>query len=99
MLTVVLTLRGDFFGRVLAHRALADRLQDGIVNLGPMTREELEHAIRQFLKDKATLVILDEIDHPMPKERESIIYQLLQLPKTYSNHQVALKLPSKRITR
>jgi Cdc6-like AAA superfamily ATPase len=38
--------------------------------------------LRQFLKDKATLVILDEIDRPMPKERESIIYQLLQLPKT-----------------
>jgi Cdc6-like AAA superfamily ATPase len=38
--------------------------------------------LRQFLKDKATLVILDEIDRPMPKDRESIIYQLLQLPKT-----------------
>jgi Cdc6-like AAA superfamily ATPase len=38
--------------------------------------------LRQFLKDKAMLVILDEIDRPMPKERESIIYQLLQLPKT-----------------
>lgn len=45
MLTVVLTLRGDFFGRVLSHRAFADRLQDAIANLGPMTREELGHAI------------------------------------------------------
>ena len=43
MLTTVLTLRGDFFGRALSHRALADRLQN--VNLGPMTREELEYAI------------------------------------------------------
>jgi Tol biopolymer transport system component len=45
MLTVVLTLRGDFFGRVLSHRGLADRLQDAVINLGPMTREELERAI------------------------------------------------------
>jgi len=42
---VVLTLRGDFFGHILTDRALADRLQDAVVNLGPMTREELEHAI------------------------------------------------------
>ena len=45
MLTTVLTLRGDFFGRVLSYRALADRLQNAVVNLGPMTREELEHTI------------------------------------------------------
>lgn len=38
--------------------------------------------LRQVLKNKAVLVILDEVDRPMPKERESIIYQLLQLPKT-----------------
>ncbi len=44
-LTAVLTLRGDFFGRVLSYRPLADRLQDAVVNLGPMTREELERAI------------------------------------------------------
>jgi hypothetical protein len=44
-LSVVLTLRGDFVGRALAHRPLFDRLQDAQVNLGPMTRAELERAI------------------------------------------------------
>jgi hypothetical protein len=44
---VVLTLRGDFVGSALAYRPLSDRLQDAQVNLGPMTREELECAIRK----------------------------------------------------
>jgi formylglycine-generating enzyme required for sulfatase activity len=44
-LSVVLTLRGDFVGQALAYRPLADRLQDAQVNLGPMTRPELERAI------------------------------------------------------
>lgn len=44
-LSVVLTLRGDFFGRALAQRSLADRLQDAVVNLGPMTPEELRRAL------------------------------------------------------
>jgi len=38
--------------------------------------------LRQALKNKAVLIILDELDRPPPKDRESIIYQLLQLPKT-----------------
>ena len=37
--TVVLTLRGDFFGQALSDRSFADRLQDAQVNLGPMTRK------------------------------------------------------------
>jgi hypothetical protein len=44
-LSVVLTLRGDFFGHVLSDRQLADRLQDAMVHPGPMTREELELAV------------------------------------------------------
>jgi hypothetical protein len=44
-LSVVLTLRGDFVGQALAYRPLSDRLQDAQVNLGPMTRGELERAI------------------------------------------------------
>lgn len=43
--TVVMTLRGDFYGRTLTHRGLVDRLQDCVVNLGPMTREELQRTI------------------------------------------------------
>jgi hypothetical protein len=44
---VVLTLRGDFVGRALAYRPLSDRLQGAQINLGPMTRKELERAIRK----------------------------------------------------
>jgi hypothetical protein len=44
-LSVVLTLRGDFFGHALGYRPLTDRLQNAVVNLGPMTREELERAV------------------------------------------------------
>ena len=44
-LGVVLTLRGDFFGHALSDRSLSDRLQGGVVNIGPMTRAELRCAI------------------------------------------------------
>jgi hypothetical protein len=44
---IALTLRGDFVGRALAYRPLSDRLQDAQINLGPMTRQELECAIRK----------------------------------------------------
>jgi hypothetical protein len=43
--TVTITLRGDFVGSALAYRLLSDRLQDAQINLGPLTREELEYAI------------------------------------------------------
>ena len=47
-LRVVLTLRGDFFGRAItAHRSLSDRVQGAQVNLGPMNREELRLAIKE----------------------------------------------------
>ena len=42
---MVLTLRGDFYGHALAHRALADRLQNAVLNLGPMTRDELRDVV------------------------------------------------------
>jgi len=38
--------------------------------------------IRQFLRDRPTVIILDEIDRPMPAVREEIIHALLGLPKT-----------------
>jgi hypothetical protein len=44
-ITVVLTLRGDFYGRALEDRAFADRLQNAVVNLGPMRPEELQRAV------------------------------------------------------
>jgi energy-coupling factor transporter ATP-binding protein EcfA2 len=44
-LSAVATLRGDYVGQALAHRALADRMQGAQQNLGPMTRAELEQCI------------------------------------------------------
>jgi energy-coupling factor transporter ATP-binding protein EcfA2 len=43
--SIVLTLRGDFYGRALSDRAFSDRLQDAVVNIGPMTRDELAETI------------------------------------------------------
>jgi hypothetical protein len=42
---LVLTLRADFYSAALRHRPLADKLQDRVENLGPMTRDELREAI------------------------------------------------------
>jgi WD40 repeat protein len=44
-MSLVLTLRADFFGQVLSHRHLAERLQNAMVNIGPMTRQELAQAM------------------------------------------------------
>ena len=50
-LCVVLTLRGDFFGRAITdYRPLSDRVQGAQVNLGPMKREELRLAIEEPAK-------------------------------------------------
>lgn len=37
--------------------------------------------LSQAIGNRATLIILDEFDRPMHKERDSIVYRLLQLPK------------------
>ena len=42
---LVLTLRADFYNASLRYRRLADRLQDHVANLGPMTRDELREAV------------------------------------------------------
>ena len=44
---LILTLRADFYGRALQYRPLADALQGHVENLGPMSREELQAAIRR----------------------------------------------------
>ncbi|MFL5108291.1 MAG: TIR domain-containing protein, partial [Xanthobacteraceae bacterium] len=46
-LSVVLTLRGDFYGRALQDRILADRLQDAVVNVSPMLRDELRRVVEE----------------------------------------------------
>jgi len=45
LLSVVITVRADFFARVLEDRGLSDRLRDGVVTLAPMKRTELRRSI------------------------------------------------------
>lgn len=57
---VVITLRGDFFGKALAYRPLADKLNNSLINLGPMTNDELRRAIAEPAK-KIGLVYEDKL--------------------------------------
>ena len=67
---VVMTLRGDFYGyATTVNRALSDVIAQTVVNVGPMTPEELQSAIEQpavrcRLRFEAGLVwrILREVD-------------------------------------
>jgi energy-coupling factor transporter ATP-binding protein EcfA2 len=45
--TLVLSLRADFYGHLLQNPAWSDALQGTVMNLGPMSREELQTAIEQ----------------------------------------------------
>ncbi|MBW4573837.1 MAG: CHAT domain-containing protein [Aphanothece sp. CMT-3BRIN-NPC111] len=45
--TLVMTLRADFYGAALSYRPLSDALQGAIHNLGPMSRSELQSAIKE----------------------------------------------------
>ncbi|MBI5850692.1 MAG: SUMF1/EgtB/PvdO family nonheme iron enzyme [Planctomycetes bacterium] len=42
---VVLTLRADFYGHLQAHRPLTARLDDCVVNVGPLDQDELRRVI------------------------------------------------------
>src|SRR6266567_4008436 len=47
-LTLILIVRGDFYGQTIAsHRGLSDALESRVINLGPMRSEELRDAIQQ----------------------------------------------------
>jgi WD40 repeat protein len=46
-LSLILTLRADFYGYALSYRPLSDALQGSVYNLGPMSREELQSVIEQ----------------------------------------------------
>jgi hypothetical protein len=43
--SLVLTVRGDFFDQVTSYRPFSDRVQDAIVNVSRMTREEIKQVI------------------------------------------------------
>ena len=47
-LTLLLALRADFYAQAIGlDRDLSDRIQPGLVNLGPMTSDELRRAVEQ----------------------------------------------------
>ena len=54
-LNAIITLRGDFYARALSRRDLADRLQDAVINIGPLgtagdPMNEIEQVIRKPAK-------------------------------------------------
>jgi tetratricopeptide (TPR) repeat protein len=64
---LVLTLRADFYEKALLHHALSEALQERVVNLGPMTREELREAIEAPAKpvtfdDGLVGTLLDDVE-------------------------------------
>ena len=65
---LLITLRADFMGLSLAHRPFADALQQGVLMLGPMNREELQAAIEKPAKMQGVVIepglvgrILDDV--------------------------------------
>ncbi|MFZ1431477.1 MAG: hypothetical protein WAS21_32545, partial [Geminicoccaceae bacterium] len=48
--TVVLTVRADFYGDLLRHEALAAAVPPGLVNLGPLSGDDLARAIEEPAK-------------------------------------------------
>jgi hypothetical protein len=69
-LSVILTLRSEFYKEALTYRPLSDALQGAVVNIAPMTREELRRVIVQpaqmlGLSFESGLVdrILEEVGH------------------------------------
>jgi hypothetical protein len=72
-LSVVITLRGDFFGRaVTEHRLLSDRVQNALVNLAPMNESELRRSIEEparkvgihFEPGLVDTLLVEAIDEP-----------------------------------
>lgn len=66
----VMTLRGDFYSNVVGHRPFSDTLQDNVVHLPPMNRQELRRAIVEpakvyglQLEDGLVDRILDAVGH------------------------------------
>jgi len=49
-LSIVLTLRGDFFGHALGYRPLVDRIDQAVVKVPPMNRDELQLAVEEPVK-------------------------------------------------
>lgn len=50
VVVLLLTIRADFMGHLLTHRALTDAIQDTFLLMGPMNRDELRVAIEKPAK-------------------------------------------------
>jgi tetratricopeptide (TPR) repeat protein len=84
-LTILLTLRADFYGHALKFRELSEAIEIGLVNVSEMTRQELRQAIEApatlaGLRFEAGLVerIVDHIDH-QPGSLPLLEYALTEL--------------------
>lgn len=89
-LSMLLTLRGDFYAHALQHRRLADELDQKNVNLGPLKREEMKEIIEKpaqrvgtHFQDGLVESILDEVgaqDSALPL-LEYLLTQMWDLKK------------------
>lgn len=82
-LSVVLTLRGDFYNHVTAYRPLSDCVQAGIVNISELTGTELRRAIEEPAKKvrlefESGLVdrILDKVERGSQPMVEFVLMEL-----------------------
>ena len=69
------------------HRSLYSGLQAVVDELKILRAEAQDtnfklERIRQILRGRPLVIALDEIDRPMPRQRDEIIYGLLSLPRT-----------------
>ncbi len=88
--TLVTTLRADFYGSALSYRPLSDALQGAVLNLGPMSREELHSAIEKpaaqmqvELEDGLTNKLINAVDG-QPGRLPLLEFAMTQL---WSKHQ------------
>jgi WD40 repeat protein len=61
---IVMTVRADFFGKVLEDRALRDRIEQAVVTLAPMNHDELRRAMEEPAKTVGLMFeehLVDEI--------------------------------------
>jgi formylglycine-generating enzyme required for sulfatase activity len=89
-LSMLLTLRGDFYAHALRHRRLADELDQKNVNLGPLNRDEMRaiiekpaKAVGMHFQDGLVESILDDVggqDSALPL-LEYLLTQMWELKK------------------
>jgi tetratricopeptide (TPR) repeat protein len=69
-LTVVLTLRADFYGQAIKLRDLSEAIETGVVNVSEMTRAELKEAIEEPVKRTGPQFEAGLVDRILDRVRE-----------------------------